>query len=177
MISLVAAVDDEGIIGDSQKEGLLWRCMPDLELFRRLTIGNWVVVGRKTWESLPASAQKHRKWIILTSEAPEHGMDISERPYRTGSWDALVDWASIRSVFDDHIVIAGGGSVYRQALATEDLVNRVFLTRIPLQTGGDIEFPILEGWTRDRERYIETTIASDFDQLEAGITVEEYIHD
>lgn len=173
MISLVAAVDEDGIIGDSQTEGLLWSCRPDLELFRRLTIGNWVIVGRKTWESLPKAAKRHRKWVILTSEGPEGGMDISERPYRAGDWGHLAEWAGLKGVFDHHVVIAGGGSVYEQALAEDGLVDRVFLTRIPLQTGGDIPFPDLDRWKKDRQRDIETRN----DQFEAGITVEEYIRD
>jgi dihydrofolate reductase len=63
-VSIIVACDKHGVIG---KEGKLpWRCSEDLKIFRKRTLGHAVIMGRKTWDSLPKKPLDGRPNIILT---------------------------------------------------------------------------------------------------------------
>lgn len=147
MISLIVAVDEQGIIGDSDQDGLPWFCPVDLERFRMLTWDSLVVVGRKTWEDMPDSVLEGRQVLVVTSDAT--GTETEFEPYRTEFYPLN----PIITKADQHVVIAGGRSIYESALDTEGLVGRVFITRLPIECDGDIEWPGLpDGWEKAREK-------------------------
>ena len=64
MISIIAAVSEDWGIGKDNE--LLWRIPDDLKRFKRLTTGNAIIMGKKTWESLPRRPLPDRKNIVLT---------------------------------------------------------------------------------------------------------------
>ena len=110
MISIIAAVDRHMAIGYENK--LLFWLPNDLKRFKALTTGNTIIMGRKTFESLPKGALPNRRNIVL-----------STRP------DTLCPGAEIFPSLeealkhceqDEQIYIIGGASVYRQALPLAD---------------------------------------------------------
>lgn len=142
MISLVAAIDKDGAIGDTSTKGIPWNCSVDLELFRRLTWGNDIIVGRKTWEELPDGVRKceGRRWIVITHD-PNHkpdGLHNEEMTWEQAEY--MLRQYSKRSSRPRGFVIAGGRSIYEQALEA-GIVDRAFITRLPIQSGGDVEWP------------------------------------
>ena len=69
MISIIVAVSEDWGIGKDNE--LLWHISEDLKRFKRLTFGNTVVMGKKTWESLPRRPLPGRKNIVLTDNPNE----------------------------------------------------------------------------------------------------------
>jgi dihydrofolate reductase len=69
MISIIVAVSEDLGIGKDNK--LLWNISEDLKRFKRLTSGNTVIMGKKTWESLPRRPLPDRTNIVLTDVTDE----------------------------------------------------------------------------------------------------------
>ena len=117
MISIIVAVAENNAIG--RENGLLLHLSDDLKRFKRLTSGHPVIMGRKTFESLPNGALPNRRNIVLTSRPetlPETVIPVS------GLDEALQMVAE-----DEEAFIIGGGKVYAQALS---LADKLYLTHI-----------------------------------------------
>jgi dihydrofolate reductase len=135
-IVLVVAVSKNGVIG--RDGGLPWKLSSDLKLFRQLTLGKPVIMGRKTWESIGRPLDG-RLNIVVTRGAP-----IAVAGVRTAaSLDAALDLARTHAASDGvgEIAVIGGGEIYRQALPQAD---RVYLTEVDLTIAGDTTFPELD---------------------------------
>ncbi len=122
-MSIIAAVASDGAIG--RHGGLVCHIKEDMRHFRRLTMGHPVVMGRKTFESLPGGALPGRRNVVVTRNASYHADDIETFP----SLELAVERLSADSVGDAdvEIFIIGGGEIYRQALP---LASRLYLTQI-----------------------------------------------
>lgn len=116
-ISIVAAIADNNAIGKNKQ--LLWHMPFDMKRFKDLTTGHAVIMGRKTFESLPKGALPNRKNVILTT-LPEAG---------------FVDCFACESIHDaldlceqeDEIFMIGGAMVYKQAL---EFADKMYITRV-----------------------------------------------
>jgi dihydrofolate reductase len=132
-ISLVAAVARGGVIG--RNGALPWRLPEDARRFRELTMGHAVVMGRRTWDSLPERFRPlpGRRNVVVTRN-PGWSADGAER---AGSLDdALGLLAGAAQVF-----VIGGGELYAEALARSD---ELLLTEIDAGVEGDTWFPAWE---------------------------------
>lgn len=98
---------------------LCWYISEDLRRFKRLTMGHAVVMGRKTWESLPNKPLPGRLNIIVSASASP---DSADNTVWATSLEEAIEKAGERDVF-----IIGGESVYRQAFGKAD---RLEITRI-----------------------------------------------
>ena len=130
---IVAAIADNGVIGDDNK--LIWRLKTDLRRFRRLTTGCPIIMGRKTFLSIgkPLPA---RETIVLTRD-PSFGADGVHVAH--GLDEAVAMGQRIGVEMGAHSVIIGGGTeIYAQAL---DIVDRLELTLVHAQPEGDAVFP------------------------------------
>lgn len=115
-INIIAAVAQNLAIGNENK--LLYWLPNDLRRFKALTTGHTVIMGRKTFESLPKGALPNRRNIVLSRSVHElPGVEVYATLER-----ALQNCAS-----DEEVYIMGGESVYRQALSMAD---RLCLTEI-----------------------------------------------
>jgi dihydrofolate reductase len=134
-VALVAAVARNGVIG---RDGTIpWRIAKDMAHFRELTMGHPVVMGRRTWDSLPERFRPlpGRRNIVVTRQAGWH----AEGAERAGSLeDALGLVADAARVF-----VVGGAEIYAAALP---LADELELTEIDLDVSGDTRFP---SWDRD----------------------------
>ena len=134
--ALVWAQSTAGVIG--RDGGIPWRLPEDLTRFKRLTLGHTVIMGRLTWDSLPASVRPlpGRRNIVLTRD-PQFAAAGAE------TITALDDMA-----LDDAWVI-GGAQVYALALP---LAARCEVTEVDVDLGredGDALAPVLDdGWVR-----------------------------
>ena len=134
-VSLIWAQAQGGVIGADG--GLPWHLPEDLALFRRLTMGATVVMGRRTWESLPDRFRPlpGRTNVVLTSD-------------RHWSADGAHPAASVEEVLVDHdsFWVIGGGAVYAAFLAHAD---RLVVTEVDTVVDGDTWAPPLDdGWAR-----------------------------
>ena len=118
-----------GVIGADG--GLPWHLPEDLALFRRLTTGSTVVMGRRTWESLPDRFRPlpGRVNVVLTSDA-DWSADGARRA------------ASVEQVVADHdsFWVIGGGAVYAAFLPHAD---RLVVTDVDLHVDGDTWAPAI----------------------------------
>lgn len=109
-ISIIAAVDRRMGIGFENK--LLFWLPNDLKRFKALTTGNTIIMGRKTFESLPKGALPNRRNVVLSSNP------AAECP-QAEVFSSLE--AALQSCKEDEqVYIIGGASVYRQALPYAD---------------------------------------------------------
>lgn len=128
-ITLIAAVAENGVIG--RDGGLPWHLPEDLKRFQRVTRGHTVVMGRRTFESLPGPLKDRRNLVIT-----------SNRGYRTEgaevvhSLEEAVDAAENGGA--DELFILGGAVLYEAALPIAD---RLDLTRVEASVEGDTRFP------------------------------------
>ena len=116
-ISIIAAIAENNAIGKNNK--LLWRLPADMRRFKDLTTGHAVIMGRKTFESLPKGPLPNRKNVVLTT-LPEAGV---VNCFACESMGAALDICEK----EDEIFILGGALVYRQALRIAD---RMYITRV-----------------------------------------------
>lgn len=144
-ISLIAAIGATtralGKDGD-----LLYKIPDDLARFRRLTKGHPVVMGRKTWESLPKEVRPlpGRANIVITRQA---GYEAHGAAVVPSIEDALS--AAKRAEGADEIFVIGGGEIYSLALPYAD---RLYLTLVEDDAEGDAYFPDYAGFTLETER-------------------------
>jgi len=131
MISIIVAVSEDWGIGKDNE--LLWHISEDLKRFKKLTFGNTVIMGKKTWESLPRRPLPGRKNIVLTDD-PQEVIDSSITAYSIK--DALSKCEKNEEIF-----IIGGGSIYRQFMPIAD---RLYITHVHKIAPADIYFPEID---------------------------------
>ena len=129
MLSLIAALAHQRVIGKDNR--LLWHLPEDMAHFRATTRGRPVIMGRKTWESLP------EKFRPLPGR---HNIVISRQPDypAPGATLAASLEAAIKLAGEGEIFVIGGEAIYRQALP---LAQRLYLTEIDRPFEGDAFFP------------------------------------
>lgn len=131
MISFVVAVARNGVIG--REGGLPWHISSDLKRFKEITMGKPVIMGRKTWESLPRKPLPGRRNIVITQQKGyvAEGADVAESPE-----------AALLMVPDaPEVAVIGGGEIYRLFWP---LVDRLYLTEVDLAVDGDTYFPTVD---------------------------------
>ena len=116
-ISIVVVIGNNNEIGRNNE--LLCHLPADLKHFKLLTIGHTIVMGRKTFESLPKGALPDRTNIVLT-----RNNNLSfENCLVYSSFSEIID----NRKNDDEIFIIGGGEIYKQILP---FTNKLYLTRV-----------------------------------------------
>lgn len=134
-LALVAAVADNGIIGRANR--LPWHLPADLAHFKRLTLDKPILMGRRTWESLPGLLPR-RQHIVLSRDPA----------YRAEGCTLVhsLDEAITAAGPVDELFIVGGAALYAEALPRAD---RLYLTLVHAQIEGDARFPAWDpaDWT------------------------------
>ncbi|MBP1664260.1 MAG: dihydrofolate reductase [Bacteroidetes bacterium] len=127
-VSIIAAIADNLAIGKNNK--LPWHLPADLKHFKQLTTGHAVVMGKRTFESLPNGPLPNRKNIVLTS-IPE------------GNFDKYYEATSIKDALylcehEDEVFIIGGASIFSQAIK---MVDYMYITWVHANFEADTFFP------------------------------------
>ena len=131
MISIIVAIAEDNGIG--YKNELLWHLPEDMKRFRKLTLGHTVIMGKKTWESLPKKPLSGRKNIIITDDPLDR--------FESGLAAYSIEDALSKCEVNEEIFIIGGGSIYRQFMAVAD---RLLITHIHKKAPADIYFPVID---------------------------------
>ncbi len=161
-INLIYATSLNGIMGRDNR--LPWPSIPeDLEHFQRLTYGSTVVMGRKTWESLPEPSRplRGRRNIVLSTDPdyPLYGTELVTRP--AGLFDVLGN--------DIHrpVWIIGGPALLRHY---EPWACRLIVSTIEIEVVGDTLAPELrmDRWHLKKQRFYRSTKA------QLNFKIEEY---
>ena len=123
--TLLAATSPDMVIG--RDGGIPWHYPGDLRRFKRLTLGHTVVMGRRTWESLPGRPLPGRRNLVLTSRSLD-GVEC----FRT--------LAEAVPTVEGELFFIGGALLYREALGVADFID---LTLVPddVPVEGSVLFP------------------------------------
>jgi dihydrofolate reductase len=135
--SIIVARSINHVIGKGGK--LPWHLPADMRHFKKTTYGHHVIMGRKTFESLPGLLPG-RKLIVLSHDPDYHAEGCTV----VSSLHTALDVA--REANETEVFIAGGAAVYREALVGAD---KIYLTLVHADIQGDTFFPLLENheWT------------------------------
>lgn len=140
MIKAIAAMSENRVIGLKNK--IPWYLPYDLKRFKQLTLNQTVIMGRKTWDSLPIKPLPNRTNIVLTSQQIKGVICID-------SLDELLQ------TYSDFWVI-GGSTVYKSCMP---FVQQIYLTVLKQSLEGDAFFPVFEDSFR-------TTKVEDFEEYQ-----------
>ncbi len=155
-LALIAAVARNGVIGVNN--ALPWRLPDDLRYFKALTLGHPIVMGRKTWESLPGLLPGRTSVVITRDPA-----------YRAEGATVVhsLEEALAVSAETDEIFVVGGADLYAQALPRAD---RLYLTEIQADYAGDARFPAFQ---RDAFREVSREVR----RAESGLEYHFVVYD
>jgi len=147
-LALIAAVDRQRAIG--RAGGLLWRESADQQHFRRVTMGCPVIMGRKTWDSLPERFRPlpGRRNVVVTRNAA----------WQAAGAESVASLDAALSLLQDapRVFVIGGGELYALALPRAD---ELVLTEIDVAfENADAHFPAFAGFTESSR---EAHLASD----------------
>ena len=139
LISLIVAMAKNGVIGRDNQ--LPWRLPADLAHFKRVTMGKPMIMGRKTWESLPGLLPGRRHIVVTRDKAYR-----AEGCTLVNSLDQALEAAGEVP----EVMVVGGGTIYKEMLPRAD---RLHLTLVDADVEGDARFPEIDfdQW-RERKR-------------------------
>ena len=129
-ITLIAAIAQNRVLGNGG--AIPWHIPEDFAFFKAYTTGKPIIMGRKTWESLPKKPLPSRRNIVISRQSG----------YRVEGAEVFADFqaalSECRHRGEPEAVIIGGGEIYRQTLPT---ATDLCLTEIALTPAGDTYFP------------------------------------
>ncbi len=142
-VSIIAVIGKNRELGKNNK--LLWHIKEDLQRFKALTVGHPIIMGRKTWESLPFKPLPSRTNIVVTrnSDFSFKGGGLLKL---AGSLEGAIEIAKNAAAFAQgfgepkEVFIIGGGQIYKQALE-KGLVDKLYLTLVDADSDADTFFP------------------------------------
>lgn len=161
-VSLIVAVANNGVIGN--KNEIPWKLKGDMAFFREKTTDHTVIMGRKTWESLPPNFRPlpNRKNIVITRN-PNYQLPPSV--LRAGDIrEALVmaekSYADINQPVETFVI--GGGEIYNQAIVYADTI---YMTEVKTALEGDAYFHLehANNWTVVNREYGHANDHNQFD--------------
>lgn len=126
-LSLIVAMARNRVIGNNG--AIPWRLPNELQLFKRVTMGHHIIMGRKTWESIQRLLPG-RTTVIVTRQ---NDYTVPGATVAASLTDAIKACGN-----DDEIFVIGGGELYREALPIAD---RIYLTTVDAQPAGDTRMP------------------------------------
>lgn len=145
--SIVVALAEDDVMG---RDGdLPWRLSSDLKLFRQLTMGKPLIMGRKTFETLPGGALDGRDNIVVSRDVKFDGEGIIQALNIESACGAAETCAGMRLV--DEAMVIGGAQIYASML---DKVSRIYLTRVKAKVEGDTYFPPID-WSEWEETHVK----------------------
>lgn len=132
IISLIVAMDERGGIGKDNR--LPWHLPSDLKRFKRLTMGHYIVMGRKTYETI-GRPLPGRVMVVITHQKNYH-------PKGCRAVNSLEN--AIKLAMDNHeteVFIIGGGEIFDQAIS---LADKIYLTKVQADVSADVVFPKID---------------------------------
>lgn len=146
--TLVAAIGLSNQLG--RDNDLLWRLKPDLQLFRKLTMGRMMIMGRKTWDSIGGKPLPGRVSIVISRTPHPRGKSTDQVLWEPDFSEALciAKWLSYQQERQPPVCI-GGGAIYAEAMP---YASDLWLTEVDDDPIADTFFPSFD---RSRWRIVE----------------------
>ncbi len=146
-VSLIVAVSENKVIG--KDNNLVWRLPNDMKFFKDTTKNHFVIMGRRNFESIP---HKYRPLPNRTNVVVSRQENLKAKGCLVvNSIEEAIELA--KNAMDNEPFIIGGGQIYKYVL-DNNLVDRVYLTRVHTEIEGDTFFDDLdENWKLVHEEY------------------------
>jgi dihydrofolate reductase len=129
-ISLIVAMAQNRVIGHSGT--IPWRIPGEQKMFKRITLGHTLIMGRKTFEDIGRPLSGRLNIVISRS--------LNYRPTGCLLANSLQGALELCPADEPEVFIIGGGQLFREALPMAD---RIYLTVVPLEVTGDTFFPVI----------------------------------
>lgn len=135
MSAIIVALANDYAIG---RDGdIPWRLPKDFQYFKSLTTGRIVVMGRKTWESLPKKPLPDRTNVIISSTI--NPSDVPKDVLIFSSLDAFNEYAKNKQISTHDIFYIGGSAIFKDAI---EIVDTLYLTHVDIEVpDADVRFP------------------------------------
>ena len=127
-----------GVIG--RAGGLPWRLKSDLALFKATTMGKPLIMGRKTWESLPRRPLPGRMNLVVTRDGSYEELGKAKGALVCERFDEAVQIAREQAEDDgvDEVCVIGGADIFALAMPR---ASRIYITEVDAEVEGDVRFP------------------------------------
>ena len=142
MKGILVAISNEGVIG--KDNAIPWHYSEDLKRFKRLTVGKTIIMGRKTWESLPIKPLPDRRNIVITRS-------LIEEVECFQSIDEALETCQ------GDVWFIGGAGIYEEAMQKADIID---MTIVPDKVEGKncIYFPKIDNkWKENENKSLENS--------------------
>ncbi|MFN8238847.1 MAG: dihydrofolate reductase [Chitinophagales bacterium] len=151
-ISIIVAAAENGVIGKDNQ--LLWKLSADLKRFKNITTGHFILMGRKTFESIGKPLPNRTSLIISRNFNCNF-----ENCYVFPTIHAAIVFAANQQ--QDEIFVVGGGEIYRQTLP---LANKIHLTVVHTEIEGDTHFDYDDSsWVVEHTEFVPKDEKNEFD--------------
>jgi dihydrofolate reductase len=135
-VSIIVAMTPQGLIGIDNK--IPWHLPADLQRFKKITMGHPIIMGRKTFESLPG-VLPGRQHFVLTRNPNYHAEGCT----------VVTNWAQLEILIDGKAFVIGGADIYKYALP---ITKCLYATIVHAELEGDTYFP---EWDQEQWREVE----------------------
>ncbi len=161
MLKIIAAIASGGVIGRQGK--IPWNLPEDRRMFKEITMGGTLIVGRKTYEEI-GGPLPGRDMIVVTSHGDEVMNGLKNHPNIKGTIRVAKDLKqAIRMAGDEETFLCGGERIYSEGLKYASVL---YLTKVELNVEGDAFFPA---------NYEESFVMIDRTRLSANCTLLTYV--
>ena len=154
MFKIIACINKRGVIGNHGK--LLYSIKNDMKNFKSMTIGNVVIMGRYTFESITKKKPLKDRINIIITKDNEYNVEASDNVFIVHSISEAVELTT--TMFSDkEWFVIGGSTIYRQFL-DEGLVDEMRLTYVDDDAEGNVKFPMFntDSWYTYYESLTQT---------------------
>ena len=127
-INIIAAIGKNNELG--KNNDLIWKLKGDMKFFRDTTMGHTVVMGRKTFESLPEMLPGRKHVVISTSEIKNDEIEL---------YKSIKEFLTKYKEYDGDVFVIGGATIYEQFI---DIASKMYLTQIDDSKEADVYFPL-----------------------------------
>ncbi len=135
-LAIIVAMTPQGLIGKDNQ--IPWHLPADLKRFKNITMGHPIIMGRKTFESLP-KILPGRLHIVLTRN----------KEYSAAGCEVANNWGHVARLVKNQGFVIGGADIYRNALT---ITKRLYITVVQANLEGDVYFP---EWNKAEWKEIE----------------------
>jgi dihydrofolate reductase len=153
MLSIIVAVAENNAIG--KDNDLIWYISDDLKRFKKLTTGHTIVMGRKTFESLPNGALPNRENVVISH-------DQNLQIHKVKMMHSLEEVIKEYGESSEEVFVIGGGSIYEKLLP---FAQKIYLTKVHASFDADVFFPEIyqDDWRVLTEEHHQKSKKNHFD--------------
>lgn len=157
-IAIIVAMTPQGLIGKDNQ--IPWHLPADLQRFKKITMGHPIIMGRKTFESLPGLLPG-RQHIVLTRNPS----------YVAEGCVVVTNWAQLEILVDGKAFVIGGADIYNYALP---IATQLYTTIVHAELEGDTYFP---EWNKNEWQEVEREFRAKDDKNEFDVDNIQYLRE